>query len=106
MPSRVGTTCPNCRRRKPLGQRCPTCTSRRGVTTTSGRGYGRTHQTLRDAWAPVVAEGKTVCAKPGCGKIIKPGERWQLGHVPGSRVRYRGPEHAACNTDTKRGDDE
>jgi hypothetical protein len=104
MPQRVGTVCPHCHRRRPIGQRCPTCTSRRGASTTTGRGYGSQHQKLRAQWAPIVALGNMPCAR--CGQVIKRGQPWDLGHVPGSRTRYRGPEHESCNRDTKTGDDE
>ena len=66
---------------------------------TSAKGYGAQHQRLRAQWAPIVAAGGALCAK--CGQTIRPGERWDLGHVPGSGKRmYQGPEHRECNRST------
>lgn len=66
---------------------------------TTAKGYGAAHQALRRKWAPLVRAGGVACAK--CGGLIQPGERWDLGHVPGSqRQAYRGPEHRACNRAT------
>lgn len=66
---------------------------------TSRHGYGAAHQRLRRQWAPLVAAGGVVCAK--CGQRIQRGQRWDLGHVPGSGRRlYRGPEHRECNRAT------
>lgn len=40
------------------------------------------------------------CAKPGCGRWIPPGSRWDLGHDPFDRATYLGPMHEACNRNT------
>lgn len=66
---------------------------RRGNTT--ARGYGRQHQLLRARWAPLVAAGTVDCAR--CGKRIRPGTPWHLGHDDNDRRKYKGPEHEACN---------
>ena len=62
------------------------------------------HRRTRRMWEPIVAEGGVVCRGPnGCGRLILPGEAWDLGHVPGGRV----PQHASCNRKTggtRRGD--
>jgi hypothetical protein len=65
---------------------------------TSRRGYGWTHQKLRNRWARDVARGEVECAR--CGEPIWPEERWDLGHVDGDRTCYSGPEHRACNRAT------
>ena len=70
-----------------------------GPGWTTAHGYGATHQRLRRAWAPAVAAGGVTCAK--CGQPILRGQRWDLGHVPGSGKRlYAGPQHQRCNRDT------
>jgi hypothetical protein len=45
--------------------------------------------------APLVAAGCVRCAR--CGKLIRPDDEWDLGHVDGDPTRYQGPEHARCN---------
>jgi hypothetical protein len=66
---------------------------RRGTTTQ--RGYGAAHQSLRERWRPAVEAGEVDCAR--CGKRIGPGEEWDLGHDD-NRAEYNGPEHAReCN---------
>lgn len=59
------------------------------------RGYGAEHDALRRKWAPKVATGMVKCSK--CGKLIRRGQRWDLGHVEGDRRRYAGPQHESCN---------
>jgi hypothetical protein len=60
--------------------------------------HNTAHRSLRKRWDPVVAEGGVVCAGPnGCGQLIRPGERWDLGHLPGG-VRH--PQHSRCNRAT------
>ena len=65
------------------------------------RGYGTAHRRLRDEWAPRVAAGGVMCARPSCGKPIHPGEAWDLGHVDGTS-HYWGPEHRACTRATQK----
>jgi hypothetical protein len=49
-------------------------------------------------WEPIVTERGVVCAGPnGCGKLIRPGEAWDLGHLPRGA---RHPQHARCNRKT------
>lgn len=67
---------------------------------TTARGYGHAHQRLRARWARLVAAGIVVCARPNCGRLIKPGEPWDLGHADQDRSVYTGPEHRACNRAT------
>ena len=63
---------------------------------TTRKGYGGAHQRLRKRWAPLVAIGGVLCAR--CGEEIRPGTKWDLGHVDGSRKQaYSGPEHRKCN---------
>ena len=62
------------------------------------RGYGREHKKLRELWKSEVSKGTIRCAR--CKQAIRPGEPWDLGHVPGDRSRYSGPEHRRCNRAT------
>jgi hypothetical protein len=60
--------------------------------------YGGDHPRIRRAWVPIVADGGVVCSGPnGCGRLIRPGEPWDLGHLPGGA---RAPQHARCNRAT------
>ena len=69
-------------------------------TSTSAKGYGHVHQMLRKAWSRKVQAGGVVCAR--CGRLIWPGEPWDLGHDDHDRGRYQGPEHRACNRRTNK----
>jgi hypothetical protein len=63
--------------------------------------YGNTHQLRRRGIAPLVEAGLVNCAR--CGKRIKPGDPWDLGHIDGSNQEvYSGPEHRRCNRATSR----
>lgn len=71
--------------------------------TPTQRGYGTSHKQLRAYWAPIVAAGGVVCARDDCdrpGRLIVPGEPWDLGHDDHDRSKYTGPEHRACNRRT------
>jgi hypothetical protein len=88
----------------PAGGSCSRCQAekrgrsrRRGSTST--RGYGSAHQSLRKRLAPLVASGQVRCAR--CGKVILPGTPWDLGHT-GDRTGYHGAEHAGCNRGASR----
>ena len=59
------------------------------------QGYGPGHRARRRMLAPFVAAGLATCAR--CGKQIKPGEAWDLGHHDYDRSLPTAPEHAACN---------
>lgn len=70
--------------------------------STTGRGYGWSHQKLRAKWKPRVDTGKVRCAR--CKEPIIPdrtqkGDGWQLDHDPTdpTRTRYNGPAHTSCN---------
>lgn len=68
--------------------------------TTTQRGYGTAHQKLRRDVAKIVDAGGAICWR--CGRLIVPGEPWDLGHrddVPGAKIRgiYAGPEHRSCS---------
>lgn len=65
----------------------------RGNTTE--RGYGNAHQLKRAEYQKVVDAGAADCWR--CGKAIKPGDPWDLGHDDHDRSKYMGPEHPACN---------
>jgi hypothetical protein len=65
--------------------------------------YGRRHRQLRAELRGLVESGQASCAR--CGKPIRPGEPWDLGHVDGDSpgpAAYAGPEHRACNRATSR----
>jgi len=75
---------------------------RRRRPKTAARGYGSAHQRMRRALMEV-ATMETPCAR--CGRPLGadlPAGRVDLGHVDGSRSRYRGLEHQACNRATRR----
>jgi hypothetical protein len=57
--------------------------------------YGYAHKKVRKRWAPKVRAGKVECWR--CGKPIRPGLKWDLGHVDGGG---RHPEHVHCNRAT------
>lgn len=61
------------------------------------RGYGYEHIKLRRKYAEELHRvGFTHCWR--CGEIIYDGQPWHLGHDDWDRSKYRGPEHAKCNT--------
>ena len=60
--------------------------------STTQRGYGVQHVALRAELAPAVERGEVNCWR--CGRPIKPGQAWDLGHDDHDRTLYRGPEHA------------
>lgn len=62
---------------------------------TAERGYDGRHQRERERWRPKVETGLCDCAR--CGKWIRPGTPWDLGHDDHDRNIYRGPEHMSCN---------
>jgi hypothetical protein len=66
--------------------------------TTKQRGYDTKHKKLRKKYARMVATGTTPCAR--CGRLILPGEPWDLGNADSDRSIYAGPEHRACNRAT------
>lgn len=71
------------------------------IKSPAERGYGSRHKAERRRWVPKVAAGVVLCARPGCGRLILPGEPWDLGHVDGSgKTEYAGPEHRRCNRAT------
>lgn len=51
------------------------------------------HRDGRRALEPIVALGRTPCVR--CGRLILPGEPWDLGHP--DEESPGGPEHAHCN---------
>ena len=69
--------------------------ARRAASSTVSRGYGADHQRERQKWAARVDAGQVGCAR--CGRQIRPGEAWDLGHDDQDRGRYWGPEHSHCN---------
>lgn len=68
--------------------------------STTGRGYGSTHQAERAKWIPVVARGGVMCARQGpkcIGKPLAPDQEFDLGHDDNDRTKYNGPECIPCN---------
>jgi len=65
---------------------------------TTQRGYGYSHQALRERHRPAVEAGQVNCWR--CGQWIAPGAPWDLGHDDNDRTIYRGPEHRRCNRAT------
>lgn len=66
--------------------------------TATQRGYGTAHQNLRAGWKRKVDAGEVACAR--CGRLIVPGEPWDLGHDDHDRSVYTGPEHRRCDRAT------
>lgn len=62
--------------------------------------YDRQHRIERADWARLIDSGHPVTC-PRCGKPIRPGDAWDLGHAQdlalGGDKRHRRPEHANCN---------
>jgi hypothetical protein len=66
------------------------------------------HRGARRRWEPIVLTGTVRCARGAAckhaetvdgrlvGGLIRPGERWHLGHADEESVG--GPEHVKCNT--------
>ena len=97
--ARAKHPCRDCPRPVPAGTaRCPEHTRAhdRARGTKAQRGYGRDHDRLRRALAPIVEAGRATCWR--CGLPIQPGDPWDLGHDDYNRSITRGPEHAyTCN---------
>jgi hypothetical protein len=69
------------------------------MPSTTERGYGAEHQTLRDQWAPAVEAGEVLCHANIClmpTRLIRPDQPWDLGHTA-DRAGWTGPEHSRCN---------
>lgn len=58
--------------------------------------YGHTHRVIRADWQRRIDDGEDVrCWR--CSKPIRPGDAWDLGHVPGDPTQYAGPECVGPN---------
>lgn len=68
--------------------------------STRKRKYGYAHRVLREKWRKKVERGVVFCSHPRCGRLIEPGEAWDLAHDPADDRRYAGPQCASCNRDT------
>lgn len=89
---------PLCPQLIPAGTRyCPTHAAAHQHTrgTTTQRGYGSSHQRLRQQWQQAINQGLTPTC-PRCGQPITPNQQWDLGHND-KRNGYNGPEHTHCN---------
>ncbi|TFI01667.1 hypothetical protein E4A49_01100 [Micrococcus lylae] len=62
--------------------------------TTTSRGYGASHQRMREKYKPLVESGQALCAR--CQEPIAPGALWELDHSD-DRSEYIGPSHRTCN---------
>lgn len=69
--------------------------SRKRAVQGHAQRYGVKHRRTRAQWAPHVEAGRVTCWR--CGKVIRPGAPWDLGHADDDPGRHMGPEHAACN---------
>lgn len=82
-------------------RRCPDCArvSEQARGSRQQRGYDTAYDQARKRWAPKVAACTVHCHAPTClmtsGRLILPGQAWQLGHDDDRNIR--GPEHALCN---------
>ena len=75
--------------------RCPECQRERDKRPSStARGYGTQHRTLRQAWQRAINTSRILCTR--CTKPIRPDEPWDLDHSD-DRSAYRGPSHMTCN---------
>lgn len=61
--------------------------------------YCRHHRALRSQLTLSVEAGVVDCWR--CGKRIKPGSAWDLGHDDHDTTVYRGPECHGCNRSTR-----
>lgn len=57
--------------------------------------YGHLHQERRRLLVPVVSTGTVHCSR--CGRLIEPGQLWDLDHDDDQPGTYRGPAHSRCN---------
>lgn len=64
------------------------------LRSTTARGYGASHQRMRERYRPLVESGRAVCAR--CQEPIAPGALWELDHSD-DRSEYIGPSHRTCN---------
>lgn len=92
--------CPNLTDTTRCGEHTRTRDQARG--TRQQRGYGASHDKLRQRWARRVASGTVTCWR--CNRRISPLEPFDLGHCDNDRSVYHGPEHQACNRSNTRGD--
>jgi hypothetical protein len=60
--------------------------------------YGTAHKRIRERAKERVDAGVAACAR--CGRLIRPGEPWDMGHDDFDRNQYSGPEHRRCNRST------
>lgn len=82
-------------------QRAVRASREAGRPKTAARGYGSPHQRTRSRFQRRLNQGEVfLCAK--CGKQVHFCEPWDLGHTA-DRHGYTGPEHQACNRNTKGG---
>jgi hypothetical protein len=66
---------------------------------TVARGYGEDHRRDRRRWKLKVDAGVVLCRR--CGKLILPGEEWDLGLDDLDRSLPASPEHRRCNRATR-----
>lgn len=73
----------------------PIVTSRTDRRTRRQRGYDAKYDAARKLWEPKVARGGVACG--WCGRLIEPGQPWDLSHPGDDKAQIPVPWHRAEN---------